>query len=253
MTFHDAMPVMGKSTTETEAYMKEKFGRDVRTLSIGRAGEKAVAMASIFSETRTFGRGGAGAVLGSKRIKGMAFKGTKAVDVADRKAFQDLVARNVDILKAACADSHNLVGLFSRVGTGAGMGLVNSQGRHGHPQPRLRRLPRGKGDRRVGIREEVLHPGHLLLRLPRALRHAAQVPQARQHGVVAARARVRDHVLARLRGDEQGPRRPRRGEPALRRLRHGHAHRRRDHRVGPRDGREGDPERPRAEARLRRQ
>ena len=128
VSFHDAAPVMGKGTTETEAYMKEKWGAGARTLSIGRAGEKAVAMAAIFSETRTFGRGGAGAVLGSKRIKGMAFKGTHAVDVADRKAFADLVARNVDIIKAACADSHNLVGMFSRVGTGAGMGLVNSKG-----------------------------------------------------------------------------------------------------------------------------
>jgi len=128
VSFHDAKPVMGMGTVETEAYLKEKFGAEARTLSIGRAGEKAVAMASIFSETRTFGRGGAGAVLGSKRIKGMAFRGTKAVDVADRAGFAALVARNVDILKAACADSHNLVGLFSRVGTGAGMGLVNSKG-----------------------------------------------------------------------------------------------------------------------------
>jgi len=128
VTFHDAKPVMGKSTADAENFMKQKFGAEARTLSIGRAGEKAVAMASIFSETRTFGRGGAGAVLGSKRIKGMAFRGTQAVDVADRKAFASLVNRNVDILKAACADSHNLVGLFSRVGTGAGMGLVNSKG-----------------------------------------------------------------------------------------------------------------------------
>ncbi len=128
VSFHDAKPVMGKGTVETEAYMKEKFGSEARTLSIGRAGEKAVAMASIFSETRTFGRGGAGAVLGSKRIKGMAFKGTKAVDVADRAGFAALVARNVDIIKAACASSHSLVGMFSRVGTGAGMGLVNSKG-----------------------------------------------------------------------------------------------------------------------------
>jgi aldehyde:ferredoxin oxidoreductase len=128
VSFHDAGPVMGKATAETEQYMKEQFGSEVKTLSIGRAGEKAVAMASIFSETRTFGRGGAGAVLGSKRIKGMAFKGTKAVDVADRKGFAALTARNIDIIKAACAEQYNLVGMFSRVGTGAGMGLINSKG-----------------------------------------------------------------------------------------------------------------------------
>jgi aldehyde:ferredoxin oxidoreductase len=128
VSFHDARPVMGKGTAETERYMKETFGPEVKTLSIGRAGEKAVAMASIFSETRTFGRGGAGAVLGSKRIKGMAFRGTRAVDVADRKAFAEVAARNIEVIKAACSEEFNLVGMFSRVGTGAGMGLVNRHG-----------------------------------------------------------------------------------------------------------------------------
>jgi aldehyde:ferredoxin oxidoreductase len=128
VSFHDASPVIGKGTAETERYMKEKFGPGVKTLSVGVAGEKAVAMASIFSETRTFGRGGAGAVLGSKRIKGMAFRGTKGVDVADRKGFAALTDQNIDIIKAACAQEFNLVGMFSRVGTGAGMGLVNSKG-----------------------------------------------------------------------------------------------------------------------------
>ena len=128
VSFHDARPVMGKGTAETERYMKEQFGPEVKTLSIGRAGEKSVAMASIFSETRTFGRGGAGAVLGSKRIKGMAFRGTRAVDVADRKAFADVTARNIDVIKAACREEFNLVGMFSRAGTGAGMGLVNRRG-----------------------------------------------------------------------------------------------------------------------------
>jgi len=128
VSFHSALLVMGKGTADTELYMKEKFGPEVKTLSIGRAGENAVAMASIFSETRTFGRGGAGAVLGSKRIKGMAFRGTRGVDVADRKTFAELTSRNIEVLKAACREEFNLVGMFSRVGTGAGMGLVNSHG-----------------------------------------------------------------------------------------------------------------------------
>ncbi len=128
VSFHDAAPVLGKSTAETERYMKERFGAEVRTLSIGRAGEKAVAMAGIFAETRTFGRGGAGAVLGSKRVKGMAFRGSRGVGVADRGAFGALVARNMEMLRQACAEEFNLVGMFSRVGTGAGLGLVNGRG-----------------------------------------------------------------------------------------------------------------------------
>ena len=128
VSFHSAEAVMGKSTAETESFMKQRFGSDVHTLSIGRAGEKAVAMASIFSETRAFGRGGAGAVLGSKRVKGIAVRGSGAVEVARPKEFAGLVRENMELLKAACAEEYNLVGMFSRVGTGAGMGLVNGRG-----------------------------------------------------------------------------------------------------------------------------
>jgi aldehyde:ferredoxin oxidoreductase len=98
------------------------------TASIGVAGEKLVAMASIFSETRTFGRGGSGAVLGSKMIKGFAVRGTKGVDVADRAAFSALVSTNMKGIAEACAQPYNLVGMFSKFGTGSGMSLVQSRG-----------------------------------------------------------------------------------------------------------------------------
>jgi aldehyde:ferredoxin oxidoreductase len=126
--FHSAEAVLGKSTAQTEIYVKERFGADLRTLSIGPAGEKGVAMASVFSETRTFGRGGAGAVLGSKRVKAIAVRGSGGVEVARPDVFAALVRENMEQLKAACAEQYNLVGMFSRVGTGAGMGLVNGRG-----------------------------------------------------------------------------------------------------------------------------
>ena len=128
VSFHSAEALLGKGTAETEESMKRLFGRDVRTLSIGRAGEKAVAMASIFSETRVFGRGGAGAVLGSKRVKGIAVRGTRGLAVARPEEFAALAAQDMQRLRAACAEEYNLVGMFSRVGTGAGMGLVNGRG-----------------------------------------------------------------------------------------------------------------------------
>ena len=127
VSFHSAEALAGKSTAETEAHLKETFGPDVHTLSIGPAGEKAVAMASIFSETRTFGRGGAGAVLGSKRVKAIAVRGSRGVEVAHLGEFARLVRENMELLESACAEEYNLVGMFSRVGTGAGMGLVNGR------------------------------------------------------------------------------------------------------------------------------
>jgi len=128
VTFHGAGAIMGRSTEDAERLLKEKHGQDLVTLSIGKAGENGVAMASIFSETRTFGRGGAGAVLGSKRIKAMGFRGTKGVDVAHRGDFRSVVAENMETIQNACKEEYNLVGMFSRFGTGAGMGLVQSRG-----------------------------------------------------------------------------------------------------------------------------
>ncbi len=128
VTFHGAGAIMGRSTEEAERVLKEKHGQDLVTLSIGKAGENGVAMASIFSETRTFGRGGAGAVLGSKRIKAMGFRGSKGVDVAHRGDFRFLVAENMETIQKACQEEFDLVGMFSRFGTGAGMGLVQSRG-----------------------------------------------------------------------------------------------------------------------------
>ena len=128
VSFESAEPVMGFGTEETEEWIKEKYGREYRTISIGRAGEKLVRMGAIFSETRTYGRGGAGAVLGSKKIKAVAFRGTKGADLADVGEFGRIVKSNMEVIKDACGQEFNLVGMFSRYGTGAGMGLIQSRG-----------------------------------------------------------------------------------------------------------------------------
>jgi len=126
--FEPATPILGATTEAAEAYVKETYGADYRTLSIGPAGENAVAMAGAFSETRAFGRGGAGAVFGSKRIKAIGVRGTHAVTPADPARFSELVAQNMDALRAARAEEFGLVGIFSQFGTGGGMPLVNGRG-----------------------------------------------------------------------------------------------------------------------------
>ncbi len=128
VSFIDADPVMGMGTEETENYIKNNHGWDYRTMSIGRAGEKLVRMAGIFSETRTYGRGGAGAVLGSKKIKAVAFKGTRGADFYDPEDYLKISDENMTLVKNACDEEYNLVGMFSKFGTGAGMGLIQSRG-----------------------------------------------------------------------------------------------------------------------------
>ena len=46
-------------------------------VSIGPGAEHGVAFSSIQTDGRSFGRGGAGAVMASKNLKGIIIKGTK--------------------------------------------------------------------------------------------------------------------------------------------------------------------------------
>ena len=69
--------VWGMTTSRTEAALKQRFGPEFEFAVIGPAGEKQVRYASISHAGRHAGRGGAGAVLGGKRIKAVAVRGTK--------------------------------------------------------------------------------------------------------------------------------------------------------------------------------
>jgi aldehyde:ferredoxin oxidoreductase len=90
--FSDANHLWGKGAFDTETYMRENFDPECGTLSIGPAGENLIPFACIGSEYfRKAGRGGAGAVMGSKNLKSIAIKGTKGVKCADINALRQLI------------------------------------------------------------------------------------------------------------------------------------------------------------------
>jgi len=77
VTLHSAGELWGKGSHETEHLLLETLGDDVKVLVIGPAGENLVPMACISSELyRQAGRGGIGAVMGSKNLKAIAVKGS---------------------------------------------------------------------------------------------------------------------------------------------------------------------------------
>lgn len=79
----DAKEVWGKDALETESIIREEIGDDnVRVATIGPAGENLVRFALIANDGRFAGRTGMGAVMGSKQIKAVAVRGSKAVEVA---------------------------------------------------------------------------------------------------------------------------------------------------------------------------
>ncbi|NOX33139.1 MAG: aldehyde ferredoxin oxidoreductase family protein [Deltaproteobacteria bacterium] len=85
----DARYLWGKDTLETNRLIKNELTDEtIKIASIGKAGENRVLFALICCEyNRQAGRGGAGAVMGSKNLKAIAIKGTKPVAVHDVKGF----------------------------------------------------------------------------------------------------------------------------------------------------------------------
>jgi aldehyde:ferredoxin oxidoreductase len=102
----DAGDLWGKSTSETERFLKSRFGTEVQVASIGRAGEKQVLIANIINDGgRAAGRSGFGALMGSKRLKAIVAKGNREVALAHPEKMAEL-------RKDAISDMKKGKGLF---------------------------------------------------------------------------------------------------------------------------------------------
>lgn len=98
VTFHDARAWWGQSSRETGAGIRTEWGPQYRVAAIGPAGENRVRYATISHEGRHAGRGGMGAIFGSKNLKAIAVTGDSAVSSAHPEALvkfsRDLSARS---------------------------------------------------------------------------------------------------------------------------------------------------------------
>lgn len=87
----DATDLWGLNTIETEQRIKSQEGR-VHCLTIGPAGENLVFISCLISDSRrASGRGGCGAVFGSKRLKAIAAKGSLDVPVHDKDVLREII------------------------------------------------------------------------------------------------------------------------------------------------------------------
>jgi aldehyde:ferredoxin oxidoreductase len=80
--FVDAKAAWGHTISESETILRHKLGPQYRLALIGPAGENLVRYASLSHDRRHAGRGGHGAVMGSKNLKAIAVHGDCKVDVA---------------------------------------------------------------------------------------------------------------------------------------------------------------------------
>lgn len=80
--FESADDVWGLTVSESESALRSRLGKRYRFAVIGPAGERLVRFATISHDGRHAGRGGSGAVMGSKNLKAVAVGGTRAIPVA---------------------------------------------------------------------------------------------------------------------------------------------------------------------------
>jgi aldehyde:ferredoxin oxidoreductase len=113
----------GKTPDETESTIRSELScPGVWVASIGIAGENRVRFATISNEGRHAGRGGVGAVMGSKNVKAIAVRGDRATSVAHPQEVEVLA----DSLRRRSMSS--VTDKYRRLGTVANLAVFNRLG-----------------------------------------------------------------------------------------------------------------------------
>lgn len=121
-----ANEIWGKGNFETTAYFKERYGKRASVLSIGQGGENLVRFASVMNDaSRAFGRGGLGAVFGSKKLKAIVtIGGTKRPAIHSVDDFRDF---RYEVNKLV--NTHPVTSkMLKSLGTAGILNLMNSMG-----------------------------------------------------------------------------------------------------------------------------
>lgn len=105
--------IWGKTTINTEIYLRDLYGEKSAVTSIGQAGENLVRFACVISDQRAAGRGGAGAILGSKNFKAIvSTKEESNNPVSDPEGFKKLATEKREQMR-----EHSLLSRYRKVGT----------------------------------------------------------------------------------------------------------------------------------------
>ncbi len=92
----DASNLWGKDSFETQDILREEHGKDLEVACIGPSGEKVALVAAVMNNKgRAAGRSGLGAVMGSKKLKAIAVKGSMKVPVADAQKASEMRKRHL--------------------------------------------------------------------------------------------------------------------------------------------------------------
>jgi len=121
----DASHLWGSDTFETQEAIREDLGDpEIKALAIGVAGENLVRFANVMTgHKNAAGRTGLGAVLGSKKLKAVAVRGTMGIDLAKP---EEALEYNGKICKQVASTKFGQI--MQRWGTMFIYGVTNSTG-----------------------------------------------------------------------------------------------------------------------------
>ncbi|MCL2617931.1 MAG: aldehyde ferredoxin oxidoreductase family protein [Defluviitaleaceae bacterium] len=121
----DASQLWGKNATETTEALQEVYGAKAKVMCIGQAGETLSRLACIMNDIdRTAGRGGVGAVMGSKNVKAIVANGTSAFEYPDADKAKAIAMEKLKWLREQPATGKGLPSM----GTAMLVNLVNKNG-----------------------------------------------------------------------------------------------------------------------------
>jgi aldehyde:ferredoxin oxidoreductase len=119
-----AAHLRGKSPVECESLIRAELGTaTARVAAIGKAGENKVRFATISNEGRHAGRGGVGAVMGSKNLKAVVLRGDHATEVADPAGVETIAGALRERSLGSLTDKYRKIGtvanlaVFNRLAT----------------------------------------------------------------------------------------------------------------------------------------
>ena len=125
VSIRSAEKLWGINALDTQTYLKEELqDQNYRIACIGPAGENVSLLSSIINEQRAMGRKGVGAVMGSKKLKAIAVRGTQTVPVADA----DLLSKGIAEFAKALKDSPFAYPVFAHVGSSSAVDATQAVG-----------------------------------------------------------------------------------------------------------------------------
>lgn len=125
--FRDAKHVWGKLALETTEILTKETDPKAKVMCIGPAGERLSLMAAIMNDVdRAAGRGGVGAVMGSKNLKAIVVKGSGKVNLFDEEKAKKISAEKIKILR----NDPVAGGGLPTYGTAILVNIINENGIH---------------------------------------------------------------------------------------------------------------------------